>query len=437
MRARCWRAVPVIALWLACADRIGLAVPAADAADLTRAVSELRPQAIPEVSRAPLPWSGLTFATTRGPIVVAASGAEGRTAEASFRFGYSSDVHGGEIIQAHPAADAVSLPVRPGTDITALLESLGPGSYVIPSGRYFGADIDLGSGVRLYGQGAASTEIKLPGGSIDSHQRREHIYLLDLTSTRGVHLSGLRLDGNKDEQVLHNTRTLPSPGWYVGPENGGWHVIQANGASDLVLAGIVAANAGTDGLNIGEGARNISVLASRFDGNRRQGVSVKDVDGLAFREVTFSNTGGQKPEAGVDLEPNNAADTIRNVSFYQTHFVGNNGAGLMVDSRGAALDGLLIERSTFLGRRGLEVKGRRHEGHTAVLANVMITENEIEGDVILGGSGEGGGVHENTIFRENKIGGRLLIQKAGPGSSFAIEDNYTPDNGEVAIVQRD
>lgn len=341
------------------------------------------------------------------------------------------------LVMAARPSEARALSARPGSNITSLLERLGPGSYTLPAGTFRGIDIDLKNGVRLYGQGAGKTKIELPRGSINSRRRQEHIYLFDLTDSRGVRLSGLRLDGNKAGQVLHNTVTSPRPGWYAGRENGGWHVIQANGAHDLVLTGIDAVNAGTDGLNIGEGARNIRIVDSTFDGNRRQGVSVKEVDGLHFTNVSFSDTGGQKPEAGVDIEPNNGSDRVSNVSFRNSRFHGNNGAGLMVDSRGAPITGLLIENSSFTGDRSVEVKGRKEDGDTAVLKQVVIVKNKIGGNIILGGSGDGGGVHQKTTLRDNRIGGRVLVQKAGRGSSFIIKDNYTPSGGKVPVIYRD
>ena len=190
-------------------------------------------------------------------------------------------------------------------------------------------------------------------------------------------------------------------------------------------------------MNIGDGATNVIAVNTVFDSNRRQGVSVKKVSGLHFKNSIFSNTAGQNPQAGVDIEGNSPGDSSGDITFQQSKFLNNAGAGLMIDQHGSNLNGLLVEECEFTGTRGIEVKGRK-DGVAAVFTQIMIRNSTIKGNSILGGSGRmgGGGKHVNTTMDGNIAGGRILITKAAAGSSFRITNNNLP-NGDASIVLRD
>ncbi|GAA3410699.1 right-handed parallel beta-helix repeat-containing protein [Paenibacillus hodogayensis] len=69
------------------------------------------------------------------------------------------------------------------------------------------------------------------------------------------------------------------------------------------------------------------------DNNRRQGMSIVSANNLYINGCVFQNTNGALPEAGVDIEPDNAADHVRHVVFENCQFLNNAGRGFAADIR--------------------------------------------------------------------------------------------------------
>lgn len=84
-----------------------------------------------------------------------------------------------------------------------------------------------------------------------------------------------------------------------------------------------------DGIYVGLGMSNVFIDNVLSNNNRRQGMSVIDVDGLFVTNSAFNNTNGTAPQAGIDFEPNFATERIKNVLLSNVTTKGNIGSGLL------------------------------------------------------------------------------------------------------------
>ena len=149
-----------------------------------------------------------------------------------------------------------------------------------------------------------------------------------------VHIEGLIIDGNRAGRV--------APAYANGA-----HLIRFQGVTDSSIVDVTVKNGLADGLLIASDETNVTT-SKRIrldnvvsDNNYRQGMSVAGVDHMTVTNSTFSNTNGQAPEAGVDLEPDAVAVPNTNVWFYNCNFVDNAGIGLYQPARSnnCGLDG--------------------------------------------------------------------------------------------------
>ena len=97
-------------------------------------------------------------------------------------------------------------------------------------------------------------------------------------------------------------------------------------------------DSGADGIFIGsfsvipgrEYSENIILRNIICNNGRRQGISIISAKNLLVEHCWFKNTIGELPEAGVDLEPDRAADVLQNIEFRKCSFTGNNGSGISI-----------------------------------------------------------------------------------------------------------
>ena len=136
---------------------------------------------------------------------------------------------------------------------------------------------------------------------------------------------------------IHNvTNTKISGGKLVGERyshlgnSGEWGMgIDIRGATKFEINNITITDCWGDAIYIAGKSKNGSILNVICDNNRRQGVSVVSVDGLAIKNSLFKNTKGAAPQAGVDIEPNKN-DVVKNVSIENCTFLNNAGYGLNI-----------------------------------------------------------------------------------------------------------
>lgn len=166
--------------------------------------------------------------------------------------------------------------------------------------------------------------------AIPTTQAKYQIVAVDNVENVTILLNG-KIVGERDK---HGGDPTAQSGW-------GFGLCIMGGTNIIVRGGGSISNCWGDGILVytnpkGVGAsKNVLLAGITCSGNRRQGMSVIDVDGLAVTQCNFlrngTGAGGTAPGAGVDLEPDDPSkQSIRNVRFSSCQFHDNAGAGLLI-----------------------------------------------------------------------------------------------------------
>lgn len=134
--------------------------------------------------------------------------------------------------------------------------------------------------------------IKLIGNSLGGYA------MMNLNNVSNVIIENGNITGDRDE---HTGNT------------GEWgHGISVDYASNVTLSNLYVSKCFGDGVYVGntslEAGHNENVTVNNVvcDSNRRNGMSVTDGTGIIISKSKFLNTNGTSPQAGLDIEPNNA-----------------------------------------------------------------------------------------------------------------------------------
>jgi parallel beta-helix repeat protein len=164
-----------------------------------------------------------------------------------------------------------------------------------------------------------------------------------------VEISGGRILGERDAH-LGNT--------------GEWgHGIALYGAKQVTVRDIHISRCWGDGISIGGGrvdpdnkrekpspSEDIVLARVTCNGNRRQGLSIGHSRDVRVYDCEFSDTGGTKPECGIDIEPDPPHEVHR-VLIENCRIRGNAGSGIQVFKRvhDVTIRGCTIERNHGYG----------------------------------------------------------------------------------------
>lgn len=150
--------------------------------------------------------------------------------------------------------------------------------------------------------------------------------IIDITHKDHITIKGCRLIGDAGK---HNYVEGSTSEWGFG--------IFVSKSTDVKIEKAYASKCTGDGIYIGGGiaseledysqaSRNVIIMDSVCDDNRRQGISITYADGVVFKNCTFSNTGKTEftsPGCGLDIEPNEG-QSVRNVWIKSCRFFHNN-----------------------------------------------------------------------------------------------------------------
>jgi hypothetical protein len=84
---------------------------------------------------------------------------------------------------------------------------------------------------------------------------------------------------------------------------------------------------GGDGFYI-QGANDVRICSVTAENNRRQGLSIIQVNGLEIKNSSYTH--GTRPGAGIDIEPDNDEQHVANVRIHDSQFLDNEGPGIAV-----------------------------------------------------------------------------------------------------------
>jgi hypothetical protein len=189
------------------------------------------------------------------------------------------------------------------------------------------------------------------------------------------------------------------------------HGIAIQGSTNVRITGVRAQNWWGDGIYVGGGNNKQPSEKVKLDkvfcfNNRRNGLSVVNVDGFTASNSDFNNTNGTTPECGVDVEPDPGL-YVRGAQFVNCRADGNTKDGFLSAPQGASVQALemvnCFARSN--GQFGFQTAG---DGATSIeavtLTNCHAYNNTSHGFVVRSNIN---GVYTSCVSREN--GGRGFL----------------------------
>ena len=205
--------------------------------------------------------------------------------------------------------------------------------------------------------------------------------LLNLANSKNVNILNGELVGDRDKHDIRYTKAFRTTTKYQGET--GWGILMT-GAQNVNIIGNNIHDFWGDGIDLyGDNAnpgvnQNIVIKDNTLNHNRRQGISVENVNGLVFDHNLVENTDGTAPRAGMDIEPANFKDPslriAHDITITNNTFRNNNGSGLMTYGLSTHAEGfsdgpsrisnLTIKNNTFDGNNtnSFAVEGTAGEG---------------------------------------------------------------------------
>lgn len=139
-------------------------------------------------------------------------------------------------------------------------------------------------------------------------------------------LSNIRIIGGGRLQGERTTHTGTTGEWGMG--------IMMKKSTNIKIEDIRIDDFWGDGIYVGgdgygNQSKNICIRKVHADNNRRQGISVVNIDGLLVDGCTLSNTNGTAPQTGIDFEPNNNGEMLKNIVVRGTKIINNAGGDIL------------------------------------------------------------------------------------------------------------
>ena len=139
-------------------------------------------------------------------------------------------------------------------------------------------------------------------------------------------LSNIRIFGGGRLQGERSTHTGTTGEWGMG--------IMMKKSTNIKIEDIRIDDFWGDGIYVGgdgygNQSKNIIIRKVICDNNRRQGISVINIDDLLVESCTLSNTNGTAPQAGIDFEPNNNGEMLKNIVVRGTKIINNAGGDIL------------------------------------------------------------------------------------------------------------
>ncbi|HEY0897570.1 MAG TPA: right-handed parallel beta-helix repeat-containing protein [Sphingobacteriaceae bacterium] len=145
--------------------------------------------------------------------------------------------------------------------------------------------------------------------------------VLDIRNARNVELFGPVIVGDRDKHL---------------GEGGEWGMgINIVSSENVSVYNAKVTNCWGDGIYIAGSSergpsRNIKIVNAYCRQNRRNGISVINVDGLELISPYSGYNEGVDPQCGIDIEPNKPGDQIRNIRIVDARTEYNPGAGISI-----------------------------------------------------------------------------------------------------------
>lgn len=197
----------------------------------------------------------------------------------------------------------------------------GGGTVWVPSGNY---SINADTSIYL----KSNVILSMADGALliadtSSHER---YYVIKANNIHDAQISGGQIIGDRD--------------YHIGTTGEWGYGIAIQGCDNVQVKSTNISNCWGDGLIVGgangKASANITVKGVACKNNRRQAISVFNVDGLVIDSCQLSNTNGTKPGDGIDIEPDVTTTPLvaQNISITHCDIFSNAGNGIEINVRG-------------------------------------------------------------------------------------------------------
>ena len=200
-------------------------------------------------------------------------------------------------------------------DTSAIQAAIDAGACVrIPAGMYRVGRLNLKSNLTIVGDGPASVLQARAGLTLLQGLSASGGSFLENVELRGLRLVGAVTKAGFSEHV---------------------HLVSIAGVRNLTVDGVHFIGFQGDGLYLGANTDNsrhnldVRVVNCTFDGvdkNNRNCISVIDGDGVSIRGCIFRRSSRRDMPGFIDVEPNDAANVVRNIQVTGNHFEDTDGA---------------------------------------------------------------------------------------------------------------
>lgn len=244
------------------------------------------------------------------------------------------------------------------------------GHQQVPAGRYL---IDPLKSLRV----RSGTKLELDPEAVFIAKPNAAIRyaVFKVEAVTDVEITGGQILGDR---ATHDfTKVVSTHEWGYG--------IQIKGAR-IKVSGLKVSGCTGDGLSVS--GNDIELRGVVSTNNRRQGMSVFNVENLRVYDSEFTRTNGTAPQAGVDIEPD--AGSVTNVLFDGCLFNDNATAGLLLWTRsgtGASITGIEARNCTMANNaNGVHAKGLAGPIVTISLNGCLLSKNRGSGARIESGA---------------------------------------------------
>lgn len=201
-----------------------------------------------------------------------------------------------------------------GTDITDILNKKinSTNTVVIPKGRF---KIDAVKSIVLKDNISIRLDPKTYLEVIPNKEKNYQVFRIH--NVKNINISGGNLIGDKYSH-------LDSKGeWGMG--------VEIKDSQNINISNMNIDKMWGDAIYIGTNGKNsnynINLSNIKMNDNRRQGVSIISINKLNAYDIFIGGTSGTLPSAGIDIEPNNNKNILKNLHFKNVVTQNNQGTG--------------------------------------------------------------------------------------------------------------
>ncbi|MCH7333997.1 right-handed parallel beta-helix repeat-containing protein [Acinetobacter modestus] len=239
---------------------------------------------------------------------------------------------------------------KTGSDITdeinADIENLEHnGKIFLPEGDFY---IDVSKSIKFKSNMSfimqPKTRIYVKKNGLQSYK------VFSLSSLNNVNIIGGQVVGDNGNHLK------PDGEWGMG--------IDIRNSENIYIGDINISKMWGDGIYIGEDSKsvkrnkNIKLNNINLNENRRQGITIISGNKIFLENIIISNTKGVLPSAGVDIEPNDKNNILKEIYIKNITTLNNDGAGIQIglqklDNRKNKISIKVLKHKDYSSNQGL------------------------------------------------------------------------------------